>query len=1165
MKPPSKDGTSPPSMPKIDTSQRIQQTLAANDAPGTGPNLSDQVPRPGGPIPPQDSARFSPEKGDCVLLLAFDRPIEPPIGAADWKAVGFDHVIHIPDSSGTLSEDELRWNGDRDRFRNAWQRAVSAIDRGVKHAVSVCTHRLHIVATCPYPAGFYLGQRLQAVARYLPLVLYQWDRFKSGWTPFLLPEHRGSRAEEATFFEADTMEVPRGGPAYVVSIEVAQPAQRNTLLQLARDTGAGWIHRLTPVSWRTIEPGQEAAAVVLEVSNLLDEFQRRHPHQTVHLVTSAPLALAIAVGGMFNPNVYREVVVHDFAPQNEPPTYYPVLELIAPRVMEGLPSSTPPPNHSQEPTGLPEKEEDVPIESSGAGDRSPAGPGAPPDRPLYSNDGMPDIDSLGMSEQAEDFAKLIAAEDVKPPLAIGLFGEWGVGKSYFMRCIRSAVEQLIRSRTEDEGAPYVRRVAHIDFNAWHYSDTNLWAVMAIRIFEGLAETIRSSTAQAHSLAAELTSKIRSSSETLKEAEKRMEAAERQREKALEELACLEARRRSTVRTYGKVLLQMWRDQKRRAESGAEAPEHGADPLVELQHLAQKLGLNPVIETADDLLELADRVISTGSGIGSTWRTLSRPRTLFGTLVLFVFVAMAELSLWRLPPGWWDDVIRFFEFLVPAGSALGWALQRATRFRKLLETTVNARRELTSLRDRIEEGLQRETREDDEVRKILRQIARLDNRIAEEQQRVSQCAQEIDDAWKQRRHIESGGVVYDFLTERLASSTYRHHLGLLSTIRRDLEHLEETLREWHAVVERGKDGKDQAVPIDRIVLYIDDLDRCQPDQVVRVLQAVHLLLAFKLFVVVVAVDARWLQHSLQQTFRHGGAWSTVGERAVQHELAFSPQNYLEKIFQIPVALEAMSPAGYRRLIEDLNLQGQPVAAEVVPPPPAASSEERSAEVEQGEPEQERPAQPAAEEAPEMEASTTPSPSFKAPPENGGDADAPTEQALLTLGAHEVAFIQTLQPFVRTPRVAKRMLNIYRLIRVSVGRIPDRFHRFIDPDSGDYLVVLTLLGLVTRFPDTGCRLLHRMASAPEPDEKEEFLPFVVRHSKEIAERGGRTPTEQEDLFLLISILESMWDHIPHSLRRYQPWARMVGRHSFNWNILPDDRRVERGVLTAKTVRP
>ncbi len=37
-----------------------------------------------------------------------------------------------------------------------------------------------------------------------------------------------------------------------------------------------------------------------------------------------------------------------------------------------------------------------------------------------------------------------------------------------------------------------------------------------------------------------------------------------------------------------------------------------------------------------------------------------------------------------------------------------------------------------------------------------------------------------------------------------------------------------------------------VRVNRIVLYIDDLDRCEPDKVAKVLQAVHLLLAFPLF-------------------------------------------------------------------------------------------------------------------------------------------------------------------------------------------------------------------------------------------------------------------------------------------------------------------------------
>ena len=55
-------------------------------------------------------------------------------------------------------------------------------------------------------------------------------------------------------------------------------------------------------------------------------------------------------------------------------------------------------------------------------------------------------------------------------------------------------------------------------------------------------------------------------------------------------------------------------------------------------------------------------------------------------------------------------------------------------------------------------------------------------------------------------------------------------------------------------------------LSRIILYIDDLDRCDPERVIDVLQAVHLLLAFPLFVVVVAVDSVGLLTPSRSTIR-----------------------------------------------------------------------------------------------------------------------------------------------------------------------------------------------------------------------------------------------------------------------------------------------------------
>jgi hypothetical protein len=93
-------------------------------------------------------------------------------------------------------------------------------------------------------------------------------------------------------------------------------------------------------------------------------------------------------------------------------------------------------------------------------------------------------------------------------------------------------------------------------------------------------------------------------------------------------------------------------------------------------------------------------------------------------------------------------------------------------------------------------------------------------------------------------------------------------------------------------------------LQRIVLYIDDLDRCPPQRVVEVLEAVHLMLALDLFIVVVAVDARWLIRSLE--YHHRDLFSVKGTGEDDGAGVASPIDYLDKIFQIPYVLFPPEP-------------------------------------------------------------------------------------------------------------------------------------------------------------------------------------------------------------------------------------------------------------------
>jgi hypothetical protein len=100
-------------------------------------------------------------------------------------------------------------------------------------------------------------------------------------------------------------------------------------------------------------------------------------------------------------------------------------------------------------------------------------------------------DLLDVEQEASAFGRIVAARDIEPPLAISIFGEWGSGKTYFMRRIQWHVDNL-RSKTEETEprSLFHRDIVQIRFNAWHYIETNLWASLVDYIFSALDNWIQ---------------------------------------------------------------------------------------------------------------------------------------------------------------------------------------------------------------------------------------------------------------------------------------------------------------------------------------------------------------------------------------------------------------------------------------------------------------------------------------------------------------------------------------------------------------------------------------------------------------------------------------------------------------------------------------------------
>ena len=95
------------------------------------------------------------------------------------------------------------------------------------------------------------------------------------------------------------------------------------------------------------------------------------------------------------------------------------------------------------------------------------------DRPIED----PDRDLLGMKPYAEKLAELL--RDVTPPFTVAIHGEWGEGKTSFVKLLRHYLE------AQATGAGKVKP-KFIELSAWQYNTSDeLWRALIITIAKAL--------------------------------------------------------------------------------------------------------------------------------------------------------------------------------------------------------------------------------------------------------------------------------------------------------------------------------------------------------------------------------------------------------------------------------------------------------------------------------------------------------------------------------------------------------------------------------------------------------------------------------------------------------------------------------------------------------
>lgn len=628
-------------------------------------------------------------------------------------------------------------------------------------------------------------------------------------------------------------------------------------------------------------------------------------------------------------------------------------------------------------------------------------------------------DHLGVRFLANRLAELIISRETKLPLAIGLFGNWGSGKSHFM----NLMDRRMRTPPETRPDPtltdgtqiledqWCKHVVPIYFNAWHYSDANLWASLVTQVFEALFNYLQPKTDELKLLQKRLQSaggvtalaleEVRDASEGVRHASEELERARTESESALQ-----------AVRGF--------LDGLRTLIPEVNTPQNRKRVVELLGVEAEEATLTELEARLRDLSSIRGRIKELWRRAAAREGRAKRLGWLFGAVVVACLCRLGMSLLPQLQPLLTRIGPVIQTLLIALSGSIGWLIPAIGQVQKGLEQLENWQKRA--------ENAQGSLRGNPQVAEAENEVIRADARKRAAEVALVKAQSQEAGLIRALNDLRPGRQLTRFIEARAHSIDYRGQLGLVSLARRDFEELSRIFVETGSTKDSAEPPLEQektigqlGESIDRVVLFIDDLDRCEPERVVDVLQAVHLLLAYPLFAVVVGVDQRCLRQSLQLRFKgllgsnqlndsgSGESDTSAGE------IPATPLDYLEKIFHIPFHLPPLAERGFANLVEKLTEPNAPPAS------PANVSES-------------------------AKTATPQASSTRKEPAKEGPSDGPVRViGSVPLHRWERNALKEYYSLIGTPRGVTRLLNTYRLVRAG---IPEReWERFRADGTGE----------------------------------------------------------------------------------------------------------------------
>ncbi len=522
-----------------------------------------------------------------------------------------------------------------------------------------------------------------------------------------------------------------------------------------------------------------------------------------------------------------------------------------------------------------------------------------------ANDQAKGRDLLNLTQEVEAIADAIASEELSPPLVVGICGGWGGGKSFVFSLIDERLQAIRTQELPVEKPLHVGHLYRVRFDAWTYSKQNLWASLMDRICTGLEDQLRIEQVQRKGVSdgtpvipANLAPwEVRDIIDRKVDEDGAKHPPEEVAKwsRALENGADL---RDILAGSDEKAYLEQ---EKRLLNEVTLAKETEKRLLQERntfvdKKLAAQVARDLAVALPADLLAaigVKEKDIKALQGIGGLRNMLQKDRTLIqNTFTAFRSPLVAILSVfgfaaiglafvqhqWALPVG-----------LLSVPSALAAAM---TRF--------------LGVREKVRDAIQKVNREAQEAAEKARQslIDEFDDKDALDD--ASKAVVEARRLLEEHRGSQRNSQwqlrdIQDFLSEIRQAGMYREHLGLMHQVQEHLEQLSLLINQWH---QRRSEGAAEDHPFPRgrprVVLVIDDIDRCPPAKVVEVLEAAQLLVKTPLFVVLIALDLRYVTRAIEA--RYPGI--------LFHDEHPTGLDYIEKIVQLayqvrPIAEDSMA--------------------------------------------------------------------------------------------------------------------------------------------------------------------------------------------------------------------------------------------------------------------